>query len=290
MPETITAPPPTSIFTTTAHTTASSMPSQQNPLLSLFLNPYIIFGIIIFAIAVIFILLYTIRKTRMKAEKELESFGGTLNINRALALKPDALALTMDLDTRNIYWVPLFYQGGYYTFKLKGRPGIFIPIKSAPMRVLEKPTYLAMRSGSVSLETDPELILKMNLASIGNKEIEEALRSSFLHGMKKLQELSIKISTEISERSGKISTAEEVLFDLSPTGIYESLVKYIGESIDSSINAMKGLSEILLETGGALEKKSTGGDQYSRWMIYGSIALMIALIGVAVYKLVLGGV
>lgn len=284
MPEVITAPPPTfatattvatnTATTTTAPVLASPAHPQIAPIIGFDFLVWLGMGLAVVAVVILLVVL-----VRLRSSPHPE-FGFT-DLRSVLKRAPDAVALVIDSVTRNIYWLPLFYQGGYYTSRLKNMTVTFTPIRHEVYRCGGKPCYVVLRYHETAFEYDPLLASKFLLMSTQSDSVKRIIEMPMLPGIKEL----INLSTEISRRSGDKDVASEVLVDASPFPLLLSLIEYLSEGSSAAVKSVKSIVETAIETGGQIERVSRPVFEFMRYVPYLAIALAIVVLVLAVAKM-----
>jgi len=238
----------------------------------------IVGGIIVVAVGVLIAVLVVSKRRTSKARRRLEFYQDLSNV---LKLGPDAVAVAFDADTGDIYYLPLYWQGGYYTFKdPQGNTGIFVPTLGRAGRCKGRPCFVAVKSGSTLIERDLMMAVRMNILASTDKEFRDAVESPFPEALEKMARIA-------SQRGGSSPTSIVPLFDATPTRAEIDFSSFMSKTSDGLLTALKSLTNVMIETGGALERKAVAEGllatlmKYFPWVAVGVaiILLFLALAG-----------
>ncbi|MEM4436154.1 MAG: hypothetical protein QXO22_04245 [Thermosphaera sp.] len=212
----------------------------------------------------------------------VELFGGSYNLSEIRKFRPDAYAITIDVDNKTVFWVPLRYQGGYYTFKLKGRVGTFVPVERGTLTVDGKPCFVAVRMGDASLELSPELSAKLKASILKSDDMRKLQSKSFLVALHELYE-----STTQNVFTDESTAREELLLDITPTNLYISMVEYLTHAASNILTSINALGSTAFETGGALERlKGVQPREWGAFLVYIAVAVVVVMLFFGVMKFV----
>lgn len=277
------APPRPSVVTATRTTAATVSPpatAMRSDAIAVAIQwmPYAIAALVVVFALVLLLTYIRSRPARFAV--------GSYDLTAVVRRRPDAVLLTIDADSKTIYWLPLTWQGGYYTLRVGRQTGFFVPSSMNVFRCGNLPCFVALKVGDVAIEVDPTLLAKLGLAASESREVAEAVRMPFVQGLKKLASLA----AEMAGREGRAPTEVAVAVEAAPEDIVVDLARYMADLASGMIRSMRALSSVVMETGGAIERRSEPGwAALMRYVPILAVGVGILLVLIAVARMVGGG-